>query len=128
MKLILPLIVLFATASFYLITLVNYNSTVTAVNTDFSKNYWLHPRNPVLSGSYVENTFVGGIQTARYQDQGLEIIVSNGQEERSFIIPELLVSEYLEGSQETGRVSIVEANYNDGNKEILDISFITNEN
>ncbi len=127
MTLRLSILFLIVSGIFFAFSSVYYTNQVSIVNTDFTKNYWLHPNNPALSGAYIEKNISGVILDSVYVEDSIRITISNAFEQRDFLIPESLKDKYLEGIKVTGRISILQAEYTGGSTEILDINFETSE-
>ncbi len=128
MTLRLPVLFLIVSGIFFVFSSIHLTNQTSIINTDFTKNYWLHPSNPALNSSYIEKTIIGGIQDSEYVENSIRITISDGTEQRDFLIPESLRGKYLEGIKVTGRIIITQAEYADGTTEILDINFESSEN
>src|SRR5690606_23270068 len=98
---------------------------VSEINSDFSKNYWLHPNNPSLAGSYVEYVYTGKVVDSSYSGDKLIVKISNSRGEKEFILDSVIKERYLEGlsTARSDVISIVSSRLPDGFEQVNNISF-----
>jgi hypothetical protein len=110
---------------FFIFTTIYYSNKISEVNSDFSKNYWLHPKNPVLAGSYIEYVYTGKVVDSNYDGDKLVIKISNSRGEKELKLESTVKDKYLSelSSAKSDIVTVVSTHHSNGTEQVNNISF-----
>jgi hypothetical protein len=113
---------------FFISTTIYYSNKITEINSDFSKNYWLHPNNPSLAGSYIEYIYTGKIVDSSYEGDKLVIKISNTRGEKELMLESTVKDKYLTelSTAKSDVVTVVATRHSNGTEQVNNISFAQN--
>lgn len=109
---------------FFVAARVFYENKITDINTDFSKNYWLHPNNPALTGSYLESIYTGQIVSSTYQGEDLQVKIGNSRGEKSFVFSGDLKDQFLTGILTSNVLNVTVVKDSTGSEQVNNLSFV----